>query len=128
MTRPGQWEPDCGEFLGDLKNECEGEIITHFVSAGPKNYAYKLSSGEEVCKIRGFTLNYRNRLKLNFDAIANLILHREETSNIEADLTTVDPCAIKREKNVIFTGQKTKKYRVVYDKRFIGKDLQTYPF
>ena len=40
-VKSGEWRPDCGVFLGELTNELnEGDWITDFVSAGPKNYAF----------------------------------------------------------------------------------------
>ena len=55
--------PPLGDYLGKLTNElsckevnckgCEvGHWITEFVSCGPKNYSFKLNSGEICCKVR----------------------------------------------------------------------------
>ena len=39
-------DPPLGDYLGELTNELDaGEYIVEFVSRGPKNYAYKTSSG-----------------------------------------------------------------------------------
>jgi hypothetical protein len=49
-----------GEYLGDLTDEIDpkdGNYIVEFVSAGPKNYAYKTDKGVTKCTIKGFTLN-----------------------------------------------------------------------
>ena len=46
------------DYLGDLTDECWGNHIEGFVSAGLKNYAYRTQSGETVCKVRDFCLNY----------------------------------------------------------------------
>ena len=59
--------PTLGEYLGELTNEltckevgCEGCEIGHwiveFVSCGPKNYSFKLNTGQNICKVRGFFL------------------------------------------------------------------------
>ena len=71
----GEYEPPTGEFLGDLKCETDGEPITAFVSGGPKNYAYRLESGETVRKIRGFTLGSGNARLLNFDTMEDMVLN-----------------------------------------------------
>jgi len=47
-----------------------GHYICEFISAGPKNYAYKTVNtepGEQrmVCKVRGITLNYSASLLVN---------------------------------------------------------------
>ena len=46
-VKEGQWEPPLGDYLGELTNELDdGDHIATFVSAGPKNYAYKTESGK----------------------------------------------------------------------------------
>ncbi|GBM48103.1 hypothetical protein AVEN_34421-1 [Araneus ventricosus] len=62
-------DPEIVDFLGDFTEELEGDVIVKFVSGGAKNYAYVTKSGKSVCKIRGFSLNYENSLKLNFDSL-----------------------------------------------------------
>ena len=73
--------PPLGEYLGDLTDElcckelgckkcnCEGHWITEFVSCGPKNYTYKLNTGEVVCKVRSFSLNYKALQIINFESM-----------------------------------------------------------
>ena len=84
-SSPGLWEPPTGNLLGDLVDEhsckklgcsgCEtGHYITEFVSGGSKNYAYKLCTGEHMCKIRGFTLNYSASRILNFNSLKECVL------------------------------------------------------
>ncbi|GFR30973.1 uncharacterized protein TNCT_147391 [Trichonephila clavata] len=58
---------------GIYTDELNGGTITSFVTGGPKNYAYKLSDGSEICKIRGFTLNFQNSLVLNYDSVKELV-------------------------------------------------------
>lgn len=67
-----QYEPPMVNFLGDLTDELQcygdGTYITEFVRGGPKSYAYEYCvdrsenkcSTNQVCKIKGFTLNYKN--------------------------------------------------------------------
>ena len=50
-SRQGDWEPDLGDYLGDLTDEVPGNNIKTFVTGGPKNYAYqleKLDDGGEI--------------------------------------------------------------------------------
>ncbi len=66
---PGDWEPETGNFLGDLtselscsklkcQEECTGDhYIVKFVCGGPKNYGYVTEQGKSFVKIRGFTLS-----------------------------------------------------------------------
>ena len=60
--RPGQVEIPLGVFLGDFTDEVEGDPIIEFASGGAKNYGYEIRGGKEECKMRGFSLNYRNKL------------------------------------------------------------------
>lgn len=66
-----KWRPDqlsiaIGDFLGDMTNKLDGDVITEFVSGGAKNYGYTTRQGKVVCKVRGFTLNVRGAAVLNF--------------------------------------------------------------
>jgi hypothetical protein len=39
-SRPGEWKPELGDYLGDLTDEVPDNRIIEFVTGGPKNYAY----------------------------------------------------------------------------------------
>ena len=61
VSSPGKYDPSIGDYLGELTKELKkGEHIVEFVSGGPKNYAYKTKGGNEMCKVRGFTLHVTN--------------------------------------------------------------------
>ena len=53
VTRPGDYVPATGNYLGNYlgnnleKNEISEGYIQEFVSAGPKNYAYRLSNEKQ---------------------------------------------------------------------------------
>jgi nucleoside-triphosphatase THEP1 len=64
-----------------------GHYITDFVSAGAKNYAYKISNSESgqcetVCKVRGIKTNYSAKHLVNFDVISNMILNPIERTSL----------------------------------------------
>ena len=63
-----------GDFLGDLKDELDGDVIEEFVSGGAKNYGYRTVRGKTECKVRGFTLNVRGKEVLNFDSMKRGIM------------------------------------------------------
>ncbi|XP_035226144.1 uncharacterized protein LOC118198555 [Stegodyphus dumicola] len=69
----GRNDPPLGNFLGEFTDELDGDIIKTFVSGGPKNYAYQTATGKTCCKVRGFSLNFRNSQLLNFEAIKSLV-------------------------------------------------------
>ena len=83
--KSGQWIPPTGEYLGDLTNELscskigckgckDGHWIEDFVSYGAKNYAYKLNTGEVVCKVRGFSLNYSASQIVNLESMKDALI------------------------------------------------------
>jgi hypothetical protein len=138
-VKEGDYKPPLGDHLGQLTNELtcqelnckgcnEGHWITEFVSCGPKNYAYKLNTGQSVCKVRGFSLNYENSLILNFekmkDALHSWYNKAPETLVTVNYLIKRDKFQQPRLKNV----QVNKTYGVVYDKRRVLPDYTTVPF
>jgi hypothetical protein len=147
VSKPGAPKPAIGDFLGDLTNEItpkngQGAYITQFLCGGPKNYAYKVNNGKTHCKIRGFTLNYKNSLVLNFDSLKDIISKyvneplrktkktRKNKSNANS-VSIVNECKISREKwtRRIVSKREVKKYQVVFDKRIIlGKGEDTIPY
>ncbi|GIY64707.1 probable DNA polymerase [Caerostris extrusa] len=121
----GMNDPPLGNFLGEFTDELEGDEITTFVSGGPKNYGYKTKNGETCCKIRGFTLNYRNIQLLNFYSVRDLILSLDDTV-----ITLCNPAKICRDpkKRKIVNKVEMKNYRIVYDKRVIKNKYNTLPY
>lgn len=115
-----------------------------FVSGGPKNYAYTTFNNKQVCKIRGFSLNYTNAQLLNFDGIKDMIGHvspsktstykKRKLENKDEPPSKVivitNPTKISRDKynRILYNRKEDKQYRVVYDKRVILKDLDTLPY
>ncbi|XP_063162451.1 uncharacterized protein LOC134499635 isoform X2 [Candoia aspera] len=74
ISREGAWTPPLGDYLGRLTSEIlPNTMITELVVAGPKTYAYALSSGEVVLKVKGITLNFANCDKVNFDSLKDLV-------------------------------------------------------
>ena len=72
-------DPPLGPYLGDLTNEIDdiekNDYISEFISAGSKNYAFKLAnSGKTVVKCRGFTLNWEASQQIHFDSMKAMVL------------------------------------------------------
>jgi len=80
--RPGQPCIAIGDFLGDMTDELEGDVITEFVSGGAKNYGYQTRAGKVVCKVRGFTLNVLGSAILNFETMKDNILSELDTPQV----------------------------------------------
>ena len=96
--RPGQPCIAIGDFLGDMTDELDGDVITESVSGGAKNYGYKTRAGKVVCKVRGLTLNVRGSAILNFETMKDNILSELETSqDSHLTLNTVTPYHFRRD-------------------------------
>jgi len=127
IERIGEYSPTLGNYLGQFTDEIdhsEGNHIIEFVSAGPKNYAYKLDSGITHCTVKGFTLNYLASLKLNYESIKNVVCN-EMNKKIQ-----VDQYKFLRNRYdwSITSGPIKKLYGFVYDKRILNEDMTSLPF
>ncbi|VDH90149.1 Hypothetical predicted protein [Mytilus galloprovincialis] len=128
-SKPGDWRPITGDYLGDLTDETPNNNIDVFVSGGPKNYGYKLKNPDRdgnrtCCKIRGITLNYKNALELNFDTMKDVVQGKTDK------ITVTDDNKICREVKTtnIITRAEDKTYKIVFDKRVLKKDYTTTPY
>ena len=59
-----KWRPDqpsitTGDFLGDMTDELDGDVITEFVSGGATNYGYPTRQGKVDCKVRDSPSMYK---------------------------------------------------------------------
>ena len=126
VARPGIAEPPLGDYLGQLTSELDpGQYITEYVASGPKSYAYRQENGKEVCKVRGFQLNFENSQLINFDAIKDMVIQGSRDT-----ITVTNPSKICRDpqKAVIYNRVEEKNFRMVYTKRHITEDLNTLPY
>jgi len=127
----GEWDPPLGDFLGDLTDEVPNNAITKFVTGGPKNYAFTLrkpnSKGQSsICKVRGITLNFKNSLDINFDTLKDMVTGQKQNGCI----TLVDTNKICRNRDTchIITNTESKDYRIVFDKRVISENFNSFPY
>ena len=124
--------PPTGPLIGDLVDEIsqeygENTYIKTFLCLGPKNYSLALSNDKFITKIKGFTLNYRNKQILNFHTLKDIV----ENIKTPQEVSIKNPSQIHREKQTrkIVTRPTEKTYRLVFDKRIIQDDLRnTIPF
>ena len=127
VSRPGQYHPPLGDYLGKLTDVLDsGEHIVEFVSGSPKNYAYKTNTNRETCKVRGFTLNYTNSQLINFDSVKQIVADPKSGPNI----TITNPSKICREKRKrkIYIRKEEKTYQMVYTKRRRVDNYDTVPY
>jgi hypothetical protein len=125
-------EPPLGDYLGDLTSELQpGEHIVEFASSAAKSYVFKTNTGRKECRLKGFSLNYRNSLLINFDVMRDMVLNQKIQENPKLKtVITVNENKITRNKYKckIYNSKEVKRYRAVYNKRIIMNDLTTVPF
>ena len=120
-----KWRPDqpsiaTDDFLGDMTDELDGDVITEFVSGGGKNYAYTTRQGKGVCKVRRFTLNVRGVAVLNFQTVKdNILTELENPFDHRRTTNVVTPCYFQwdLEQKRIKVVPRIKQYGLAFDKR-----------
>ena len=138
-VKEGEYNPPLGSYLGQLTDElscrelgcskenCTGHWIEEFVSCGPKNYSFRVNTGEVVCKVRGFSLNYKSSLILNFNSVKEALVGWKMKKPKELITVKIELCRSNNERTV-FNRVIAKHYGVVYDKRIVKPDFTTVPF
>jgi hypothetical protein len=126
ISKENHYEPELADYLGKFTNEIKGDnYIEEFVSAGPKNYGYKLNNGQTSCKIKGFSVNFIASESLNFQSMRDLVLNHNFAETIAVEQNKF----IRDKKDwTIRTETMLKQYRQVYDKRILFENFETLPF
>ena len=129
--RPGQRSIAIGDFLGNMTDELDGDVITKFVSGGAKNYGYQTRGGKVFCKVRGFALNVRGSAILNFNTMKyNIVSELDSPQDSRRNLNIVNPYHFQRDlqKKQIQVVLRDKQYGLVFDKRVIDVETKSsYP-
>jgi ribosomal protein S20 len=106
-----------GCMLGEWTDELGGDYITNWVSTGPKSYDYITNLLKEICKIKGFFLNYENSQFLNFKTMSKMVKKEcKGVTIVEENKITRDP----KTKNIVNKYQE-KFFSFDYDKRVTNK-------
>ncbi len=153
---PGEWTPPTGSYLGQLTDElvkpygegkspsplivlsylmvlhvCSGSYICEFVAGGPKNYAYRVITGEGEhqadIKIRGFTMSDSTGKILNFYSLKNSVIEYVQKGCVQKRRIFFNQIR-RKEAGVVHTVPTQKDHRVVYDKRVLKSDFSTLPY
>lgn len=120
-------------MTNELKDYSPGSYIETFISAGPKNYSYRVFSPNEqqyhyVTKVRGFSLSSAASKHINFQSLRRQVhaFVKDEGRVIENNIVS---SRIERtaERQVV-TKTCNKTHCVVYDKRVVNVDFTTLPF
>ena len=121
-----------GDYLGQFKDEIEGDVIQEFVSGGAKNYGYTTRGGKTECKVRGFSLNVRGKNVLNFNTMkANILAEIEHPQEERRVIRVNNPNHFQRDNTnkKIKLVEQVKNYKLVFDKRVLDADTKiSYPF
>ena len=136
---PGGYNPRIGCFLGELTDEltCKGvgcrgcstgHWIVEFVSCGAKNYAYKLNSGQVVCKVRGFSLNYSSSKVVNLESMKSCLESWRKCQDPPEMVTAKTLILRKKMEGVVYSQLMPKTYGMVYNKRVLLEDYLSIPY
>jgi hypothetical protein len=133
------YTPPLGNYLGELTNElsckdvgcktleCEGHWITEFIGCGPKNYSYKLNTGQVICKVRGFTLNHEGSQILNFESMKQSLEKFMKNEEEELVIVKTQICRNKQDP-CVYNKVVSKRYSTVFDKRKILPNFTSVPY
>jgi len=129
---PGLEKVQVGDYLGDMTDELEGDVITEFVSGGAKNYSYQTKGGKYECKVCGFTLNVRGKAALNYATMkANILKELKDPLPCKPVIPVTIPNHFVRNttNKSIHLEKRIKNYRLVFDKRVIDPESQqSFPY
>lgn len=129
--------PPCGDYVGDLTDELAqygvGSYIKEFISGGPKQYGIKIWSTDKqdyltIVKLRGFTINSNTADVLSFDNIKQLVHDFALENQNWSLITNLDRIERTQTRAVVTRKEAPKKYRIVYEKRYLGENFLTFPF
>ena len=51
VHKRGEWNPDTGNFLRDLKDKYPHQELTQYIGLGVKNYGIRFADGTSECKV-----------------------------------------------------------------------------
>ncbi|KAK3107774.1 hypothetical protein FSP39_021983 [Pinctada imbricata] len=128
--KEGEPEPPVGDYLGELTDELGGveEWIETLIVCGPKNYAYRTNRDKEVCKVKGFSLNYGNSQILNFESMQDAVLNRNDPFTGLYALHNPNKICRQKLTSDLYSQEEIKQYACVYTKRVVLDNLSTIPY
>ena len=140
ISKPGQEDPPLGDYLGMLTDElgckdigcnvgaaCEGHYILAFVSTGPKSYAYVCDNGYEVCKCKGFSLNYVNSKLINMQVMKDMV--NDPSRELSVAICEQRKICRDKFKAKLFNRRQIKHFKMIFTKRVIqGDGISTLPY
>ena len=125
--------PECaklGNYLGQLTTEMDNpdDFITHFTSAGPKDYSFLTYHGQSSVKVKGFTLNHEASEIINRESMNEIVESGKNNEELIYKVPTMVFNKNKQEQTIV-TNETPKQYKFGYDSRIIDwETYKTYPF
>ncbi|XP_062574745.1 uncharacterized protein LOC134236588 [Saccostrea cucullata] len=121
--KEGAFNPTLGHSLGEWTDELDGDHITKFMSAGPKNYGFRTDKGTEVHKCKGITFNHRTSQLVCPETLEKML--KGEIEEVKVPY----PSKIQRTRDYEVVNKPSEKtVRIVYDKRQIVENYNTLPY
>lgn len=135
LSVPDQPDPELGQYLGEMTDQLsedygENSFCTEFVSAGAKNYAYRVAVGGDlnqiktVIKVRGISINSSCADTVTFDNLKDMVLSDEQKQihvNIPTQIARLPGWRI-------VSRPSSKKWQVCLNKRRRVDKEKTVPF
>lgn len=131
VSREEEWDVPIGSSLGEMTDELEeygpGSYITEFTSAGPKNYSFKVYSPTqeklfEVCKVKGFNMNYEVAQHINAETMKKIVMGA-------VDQVVIEQSQIRRtQTHQLVTKHESKVYKACLEKRKFNEDYDSVPY
>ncbi|XP_062566722.1 uncharacterized protein LOC134229029 [Saccostrea cucullata] len=119
----GAFNPTLGHSLGEWTDELDGDHITKFMSAGPKNYGFRTDKGTETLKCKGITFNHRTSQLVCPETLEKML--KGEIEEVKVPY----PSKIQRTRDYEVVNKPSEKtVRIVYDKRQIVENYNTLPY
>lgn len=108
-----------GCMLSEWSDELgKDDYINDWISTGPKSYAYDTAKGEGKCKIKGFTLNWKNAQKLNMKTMKKVLDGEVKKLSVDYNQIVRD---VKTKK--LINKPITKEFKLEYDKRMVTEEM-----
>ncbi|XP_048850900.1 uncharacterized protein LOC125719998 isoform X2 [Brienomyrus brachyistius] len=131
VSKPGDWMPPLGDFLGELTSELDpDDHIVEFVSGGPKTYGYRTAKSKTNLKVKGITLHNTNSKVVNIASLTELVHDFVSNPRDPPREIRTSTQQILRDKRGFLLKTKTvnKCFKVVYTKRQLLPDYSTLPY
>ncbi|RWS21299.1 hypothetical protein B4U80_11890 [Leptotrombidium deliense] len=135
-SKPGEYKPKLGEYLGEMTDEIVTEFgigarIVEFVSCGPKNYGFHviLPTGESryVLKCKGIRMSAEAASIITFKQMVEIATRYRDGEEVQVKVPQFNIYSDFAQN--VYTKKFDKIYRAVSDKRrIVAAEMYTRPY